>query len=76
KINVAEVNLDAGQLNVNDRIYIIGPNTGVLEFRIDELRDNNGNVIQFSNKNIVSFKVPSRVRKNDKVYLIKNRKND
>jgi len=76
KINVAEVYLDAGQLNVNDRIYIIGPNTGVMEFKINELRDNNGNVIQFSDKNIVSFKVPSRVRKNDKVYLIKNRNND
>jgi putative protease len=76
KINVAEVYLDAGQLNVNDRIYIIGPNTGVMEFQINELRDNNGNVIQFSNKNIVSFKVPNRVRKNDKVYLIKNRNND
>ncbi|HOY90641.1 MAG TPA: U32 family peptidase, partial [Bacteroidales bacterium] len=70
------VYLDAGQLNVNDRIYIIGPNTGVIECQVNELRDNNGNIIQFSDKNIVSFKVPSRVRKNDKVYLIKNRKND
>ena len=76
KINVAEVNLDAGQLSVNDRIYIIGSNTGVLECQIDELRDNDGNLIQYSKKNIVSFKVPSRVRKNDKVYLIKNRNNN
>jgi putative protease len=76
KINVAEVNLDAGQLSVNDRIYIIGSNTGVLECQVDELRDNDGNLIQYSQKNIVSFKVPSRVRKNDKVYLIKKRNNN
>jgi putative protease len=72
-IGVAEINLDAGILNLNDNIYIIGPTTGVVECVISEMRNNDNNSIQVSDKCIITLKVPKKVRKNDKVYLIKKR---
>ncbi|HHW58999.1 MAG: U32 family peptidase [Bacteroidales bacterium] len=72
-IGVAEINLDAGILNLNDNIYIIGPTTGVVECVISEMRNNDNNSIQVSDKGIITLKVPKKVRKNDKVYLIKKR---
>ena len=73
-IGVAEINLDAGILNLNDNIYIIGPTTGVVECVISEMRNNDNNSIQVSDKGIITLKVPKKVRKNDKVYLIKKDK--
>ena len=72
-IGVAEINLDAGILNLNDNIYIIGPTTGVVECVISEMRNNDNNSIQVSDKGIITLKVPKKKKKNDKVYLIKKR---
>ena len=62
-IGVAEINLDAGILNLNDNIYIIGPTTGVVECVISEMRNNDNNSIQVSDKGIITLKVPKKLEK-------------
>ena len=38
RLRVAEARLNGGALRVGDRLYIIGPTTGVMELTVSELR--------------------------------------
>lgn len=76
KPGACEVELTSGALSKDDEVYIIGATTGVLRQKIGELRDYDENTISSSPKGtIVTFRTKDkqRVRKNDKVYVIKKR---
>jgi len=71
KAKVAEVRIEAFDLKVGDKLMIIGPTTGVIEVKIDELRDFNENKADVIPKgNIATFKVPDKIRRSDKIYKI------
>lgn len=74
---VAELNLEARALSVGDELVICGPTTGALRVSIAEIRTElNGETVpvQTAEKNALAYiSVPARVRKNDRVYLLKAR---
>jgi len=70
KLNVAEILVESDKLSVGDEGLIIGPTTGVHEFRVNELRLDNINVEQVSKGSLISMPVDSLVRRSDKVYKL------
>lgn len=76
KAGVVEVKMEAGELHEGDDILILGTTTGTYEGKVTELRAGDTTSIVAAKKgDTVSFPVTARVRKNDKVYLWKNREN-
>lgn len=68
KIKVAEVKL-VSELNLNDKIVIIGKTTGIINTKVSSMEIKNKS-IKKANKQDVGIKLPSKVRKNDEVYVI------
>lgn len=63
KINVAEIKLNKNnRVNNGDEYVIIGPSTGVYRDKFFGIK---------IDKNILTFKTKQRVRKNDKMFLVK-----
>jgi len=70
KLGVAEIAVEASELYLNDKILIIGPTTGVIEYEVKELRVDE-KPAEFSPKGIrCSIPVPEKVRRADKLYRI------
>lgn len=80
RIGVAEIAVESADLSVGDKVMAIGESTGVVEFTIDDLRVNFGNV-QTARKgdrcsvavkpDEVSAPTFTRLRRGDKVYIWK-----
>lgn len=75
KSGVAEIYLEAGSLSVGNQILFTGPTTGALESSVEEIRfDLDGDIISLTEAEKgqkVLVKVSEKVRRNDKVYLIR-----
>lgn len=74
KIKVAEITLPAGNLNRGNEILVIGPTTGTVRTTVNELRLDGKVVTAAPKGSTVSFIIPEKVRPNDKVYLITERR--
>ncbi|WP_018359974.1 collagenase-like protease [Porphyromonas macacae] len=72
-IEVAEVEIQTGELSVGDEILITGPTTGLIRMTVDEIRFDLKPVEKAVKGQCISFKVPEKVRPNDKVYLFRDR---
>ncbi|MCF7791030.1 MAG: U32 family peptidase [Victivallales bacterium] len=70
KISVAEIDLKEEGIKTGDEALVIGPTTGTLKLSISEIRKENNIIPSASKGETVSVPVPSKVRKNDKVYLL------
>ena len=70
KLNVAEIKLEAGFIELNDELLIIGPTTGVCETNIQGIRVDLTSTKIAKKGCFCSIKTPNIVRKNDKVYKI------
>lgn len=70
KIGVAEVRMDSHDLNTGDKVYIIGPTTGVVESHLNEIRVELLPVGKTIKGEHCSIPVPSAVRTGDKVYKV------
>jgi U32 family peptidase len=70
KVGVAEVLLESGKINVDDEIMITGPTTGVMQFRLDKILVNDKSVKSAMKKDNATIKIPEKARKNDKVYVL------
>lgn len=70
-LSVAEVLIETGELKRGDDILIIGPSTGVLEHRVDEIRTNLESVERAVKGEYCSLPVPqgTKLRRSDKIYL-------
>lgn len=69
RINVAEIKLETGDLNVGDTILVTGPTTGVVEFKVEEVRVDL-KATQTATKGIFcSIPTPNQLRRSDKVFL-------
>lgn len=70
-LSVAEVLIETGELKKGDDILIIGPSTGVMEHRVDEIRTNLESVESAAKGEYCSLPVPqgTKLRRSDKIYL-------
>ena len=70
KIGVAEFLIEAGELSVGDEILIIGPTTGVIETKVEEIRVDLKNVEKSGKGESCSIPVDQLVRRSDKLYKV------
>lgn len=73
KLGVAEVLVESGELAVGDDVLIIGPTSGVNEFKVSEIRYELKPVDRVSKGALVSIPVPyeegHQPRRGDRIYL-------
>lgn len=69
KLGVAEVLVEAGELNVGDEILIIGPSTGCIENKIAEIRVDLKPVQKAVKGDLCSIPIAEKLRRSDKLYL-------
>ncbi|MBN2420847.1 U32 family peptidase [Candidatus Woesearchaeota archaeon] len=69
KPNVAQIIIESCKIKENDEILIIGPTTGVLQFKLQSLFVNEKPAKEAKKGDDLTIKVPDKVRKNDKVYV-------
>ena len=69
KLGVAEVLVEAGELNVGDEILIIGPSTGCIEHKIAEIRVDLKPVQKAVKGDLCSIPITEKLRRSDKLYL-------
>jgi putative protease len=68
RIRVAEIKLENGDLNKGDEILIIGPSTGVIEYKVDEIRVDLKETNSAKKGQFCSIKTEQYLRRSDKVY--------
>ena len=73
KVQVAEFKVESESFSLGDKLAFIGPTTGYIELIVEEIHTDNGKIETSEKGNLVSIKVPNKVRENDKVFLIKER---
>jgi putative protease len=74
KIKVAELSVEAADLLRGQELLIIGPTTGVLICKAEEIRLDGQSVECAPKGSVISVPVPGKVRKNDQLYLLVERK--
>ena len=70
KLGVAELKPEASKLFKNDKVLIIGPTTGVIELKVEDIRIDDKSVEECPKGIKCSFQLPDLVRRNDKLYRI------
>lgn len=73
RIGVAEFNIENCPLQEGDEVLIIGPTTGVIEMRLEEIRNDEGPVKKVGRGENCAFRVDAVVRRSDKLYLLEKR---
>ena len=71
KISVAEVKIINNPMSVGDTIHIIGKTTGVVRQKVESMQIDRKNIETAERGMIVGLKTVERVRKGDKVYVMK-----
>lgn len=74
RIGVAEIKMETGELQVGDKIYIMGVTTGVYEDVVSEIRVELQSVERSVKGEMCSVPTKSLVRRGDKVYRIDEKK--
>ena len=75
KLGVGEFQIEAADMSVGDRLLVTGPTTGALFMDLEEVRYDLKPVETVGKGMRVSFKVPEKIRPNDKLYkLVKSAK--
>ena len=69
RLGVAEVLVEAGEINVGDDILIIGPSTGCVELKVSEIRVDLKPVQKAVKGDLCSIPVAEKLRRSDKLYL-------
>lgn len=71
KIGVAELRLETGTLSKGERLLFTGATTGALYADVSELRNDDGEEVEIVNRGeLFAVKVPSEVKRGDKVFKI------
>ena len=75
KLGVGEFQIEAADMSVGDRLLVTGSTTGALFMDLEEVRYDLKPVETVGKGMRVSFKVPEKIRPNDKLYkLVKSAK--
>jgi putative protease len=72
EIEVAHILMESGQIKTDDQILIMGETTGVLDIKLEKFSVNDKENSIANRGDEITLKIPSLVRRNDKVYLIEN----
>jgi putative protease len=70
EIGIAHILIESGQIKIEDELLIMGETTGVLELKLEKIVVNDKEGQTANRGDEVTFKTPSLVRRNDRVYLI------
>ena len=70
KLGVAEFLIEAGELNVGDKLLVIGPTTGAVYLSAEEIRYELRPVATAKKGQHISLPVPCKVRPSDKLYKV------
>ncbi len=68
KLNVAEIKLENGDLKKGETLLITGPSTGVIEYKVDEIRVDLKETEKAQKGEFCSIKVDDYLRRSDKIY--------
>lgn len=68
-IGVAEILVETGEISVGNTLLVVGPSTGVMELKAEEIRVELHPVQKAVKGEFCSIAVPGRLRRSDKVYL-------
>ncbi len=69
KLGVGEFLMEAAELRPGQEVVIIGPTTGSLITRVEEIHLNSGSVDVASKGDLFAIKVPAKVRQSDRLYI-------
>lgn len=74
RLGVGEFYVEAGEINVGDRLLLVGPTTGVHYLTATEIHfADKGAILTAKKGQVVSIPVPDKIRPSDKLYkLVKN----
>ena len=75
KLGVAEFLIEAGELNVGDKLLVIGPTTGAVYLSAEEIRYELQPVTTAKKGQHISLPVPCKVRPSDKLYKVVSSEN-
>lgn len=75
KAKIAEIHLQASPLKIHDHLLIIGDTTGVHHNDVTSLMLEEKFVEEAQNPTVVTVPITATVRKNDKVYIVRQRVN-
>ena len=70
KRGVAEFLVEAGEINLGDKLVVIGPTTGVVYIDVTSMHGDNGPVEKATKGMSVAFPVSEKVRPSDKLYKL------
>ena len=70
KLRVAEFLVEAGEINLGDKLVVIGPTTGVVYIDVTSMHGDNGPVEKATKGMSVAFPVSEKVRPSDKLYKL------
>lgn len=73
KIGVAELLVESGAITVGDEVLISGPTTGLVRYRVEEIRVDLEPVQQAIKGQLCSIATPDKVRPGDRLYLFIDR---
>ena len=76
RLGVGEFQIEAADVSVGDRLLITGATTGALFMQLEEVRYDLKPVDTARKGQRVSFKVPGKIRPNDKLYKLVKTEND
>lgn len=69
KLGVGEFLLEAGSIKVGDEVVIIGPTTGALIVKAEEIHLDSGPVNEAHKGELFAIRVPEKVRLSDRLYI-------
>jgi putative protease len=73
KPNIGEFVIETGSLLLGEEIIITGNTTGALKFKLDSLYVDEKEAREAKKGDVITIKVPERVRKNDKLFVVRKR---
>ncbi len=71
KAGAAEIHLEAGDINAGDELLITGTTTGIIYATADSIFVDDKQVINGKKGQDITVQLPQKVRRNDKVYVLK-----
>jgi putative protease len=74
KKKIAEFVLQSGALEVGDEVLVTGPTTGVVMEKVKSIFKNNRPVKLSKKGDTITIPIPEKIRKNDKLFLIKEKR--
>lgn len=75
KTKIAQIKMQSGKMAKGDNILIIGKSTGAIRSLVENIKRDHQDISMAEKSDLITIPVEEKVKKNDKVYLVKARKN-